>query len=104
MSEPSQRTSFAFPCRYSVPSYLRTRTVMGVPEASTAFIGIRQSRAAVGQCPDLKFSAPPLRSPRLSGECLQANIHRRGAEVAETAQRKIKTEHYTAEGGSCSLS
>src|SRR5947208_3868287 len=45
--------------------------------------------------PDLIFSAPPLRSQRLSGECLQANIHRRDAEVAETAQRKTETGHYS---------
>jgi len=39
----------------------------------------------------LKFSAPPLRSLRLRGECIQVIIHRRDAEVAETAQRKLKS-------------
>jgi len=49
----------------------------------------------------LKFSAPPLRSLRLSGECFEANIHRRGAEIAETAQRKTETEHYAQSESYC---
>jgi hypothetical protein len=36
----------------------------------------------------LKFSASPLRSLRLSGECFPNSIHRRDAEVAETYGEK----------------
>jgi len=41
---------------------------------------------------------PPLRSLRLGGECFEATIHRRDAEVAETTQRrteirKLPTDH-----------
>jgi hypothetical protein len=39
---------------------------------------------------NLKFSARPRRSRRLGGECLQTDIHRRVAEVAEDAQRKTE--------------
>jgi len=37
---------------------------------------------------NLKFSAPPLRSLRLCGECSYGKTHRRAAEDAETAQRR----------------
>jgi hypothetical protein len=38
--------------------------------------------------PNLKFSAPPLRSLCLCGELLVARIHRRDAKAAEITQRK----------------
>lgn len=41
--------------------------------------------------PSLKFSAPPLRSLRLGGECFVPNIHRRDAELTETCAEKLKT-------------
>jgi hypothetical protein len=37
-----------------------------------------------------EVSAPRLRSLRLGGECLQRHFHRRGAEIAETTQRKTE--------------
>ena len=37
---------------------------------------------------DLRFSAPPLGPLRLSGECFQANIHRRDAEAAPDCAEK----------------
>ncbi len=49
-----------------------------------------RSDAEFWECPNLKFSAPPLRSLRLGGELFQPIIHRRDAEVAETAQRKTE--------------
>lgn len=44
------------------------------------------------------FSAPPLHTPRLSGECVATSIHRRGAEAAEITQRKPKVGHYQIPG------
>ena len=48
----------------------------------------RRMRFFLGSFLNLKFSAPPLRSLRLSGECSHGKIHRRDAEDAETAQRR----------------
>jgi hypothetical protein len=59
------------------------------------FVNRRSHRGS----PNLKFSAPPLRSLRLCGECFQNLIHRRDAEVAETTQRKPEirtTSHHSA--------
>ena len=40
--------------------------------------------------PNLRFSAPPLRSLRLRGERTEPNIHRRDAKAAEITQRKTE--------------
>ncbi|MDX6528916.1 MAG: hypothetical protein QOH41_1206 [Blastocatellia bacterium] len=37
-----------------------------------------------------KFSAPPLRTPRLGGECICGSIHPRDAEAAESTQKKAE--------------
>ena len=42
----------------------------------------------------LKFFARPRRSLCLGGECLQTVTDRKGAGVAEDAQRKLKLGHY----------